>query len=84
MPEVDNYFLTYVPDDSEDVKTFMKNSISFHKQFWFNTSKQVQIEGSRYIEALKEVARKTTDYFSIYYTNLSTQEFSEIVSAAKL
>ena len=83
LPELNYYQLDYIPADSEDVKVFMMNSVPTQKYFYFNYNKQVQIEGSKYIESLKEVARKTTDHFNIYNTNFSAHEFCEIVSAAK-
>ena len=83
LPEINYYNLNYIPADSEDVKTFMINSVPTQKYFYFNITKQVQIEGSKYIESLKEVARKTTDSLYVYNTNFSAHEFCEIVSAAK-
>ena len=83
LPEINYYQLHYIPADSEDVKAFMINSVPTQKQFYFNYAKQVQIEGSKYFESLKEVARKTTDQFYVCYTNFSAHEFCEIVSAAK-
>ena len=43
----------------------------------------MQIEGSKYIEALKSVAAKVTDYLYINNTDLTGQEFWDLVSAAK-
>ena len=83
LPEIYYYQLDYIPADSEDVKAFMMNSVPTQKRFYFNQTKQVQIEGSKYFESLKEVARKTTYDFLVYYTNFSAHEFCEIVSAAK-
>ena len=83
LPEINNYQLDYIPADSEDVKAFMINSVPTQKCFYFNYNKQIQIEGSKYFESLKEVARKTTDGFFVHYTNFSAHEFCEIVSAAK-
>ena len=74
--------MLYVPEDSEEVRDFMRNS-SIQNQFYFNTTKQFQIEGGKYIEELKEVAKKTTDYLYVYYTNFYSREFCELVSAAK-
>ena len=74
--------MNYAPEDSEEVKDFMRNS-SVQNQFLLNTTKQFQIEGSKYIEELKEVAKRTTDYLNVYYTNFSSKEFCELVSAAK-
>ena len=83
LPEVKNYDLNYVPPSSEEVKEFMKNSVPNQSQFWFNRKIQVQIEGSKYFEELKAVARRTSTYFGIYNTNLTSHEFCEIVAAAK-
>ena len=60
----------------------MRNS-SIQNLFLFNSTKQFQIEGSKYIEELKEIAKRTTDYLQIFYTNFSSKEFCELVSAAK-
>ena len=60
------------------------NSISVQQTFYFNYTKQEQIKWSKYFEALKTAARKTTNDYLIYYTDFSAQEFWEIVSAAKL
>ena len=51
--------------------------------FNFNYANQVQVEGSKYYEALKAVAARTAEYFQIYYTNLSADEFWGILEAAK-
>ena len=55
----------------------------FRNTFKFNESASRQIEGINYIDALKSVARKTSDQFYIFYTKLSSKEFCEIVSAGK-
>ena len=51
--------------------------------FFFNNTKQVQVEGSKYYEALKAVAARTVEKFYIYYTNFSADEFWRIFKAAK-
>ena len=84
LPEINDFTLDYIPADSEDVKQFMKNSVSTQKIFYFNCNKQVQIEGSKYFEALKAIAKKITDSLYIKYTNFSSNEFCEILSSAKL
>ena len=84
LPEIKDFTLDYIPADSEDVKQFMKNSVSTQKTFYFNYNKQVQIEGSKYFEALKAIAKKITDLLIMKYTNFSSHEFCEILSAAKL
>ena len=84
LPEINLFVLNYIPADSEDVKQFMKNSVSTQKKFYFNCNKQVQIEGCKYFESLKAIAKKITDNLLIFYTNFSSNEFCEILSAAKL
>ena len=53
----------------------MKDSVPIHKYFYFNDAKQVQIEGSKYIDALKFVAAKVTNFLAINNTDLTGQEF---------
>ena len=83
LPEINWYYLHYTPDDSDVVRTFIQNSIPYQKDFWFNYFKNTQIDGSKYLEALKWAARRTSNQFYICYTNLSSEEFWEIVSAGK-
>ena len=84
LPEINNYRLNSVPTDSEEVRRFIINSIPVQQWFYFNYVKQEQIKWSKYFEALKTAARKTTTTYGIYNTDFSAQEFWEIVSAAKL
>ena len=84
LPEINFHQLDYVPIDSEEVRRFIINSIPVQQYFYFNWTKQEQIKWSKYFEALKTAARKTTDGYGIYNTDFSAQEFWEIVSAAKL
>ena len=44
LPEILYHYLDYVPDDSEDVRRFITNSVPVQKQFYFNLTKQVQIK----------------------------------------
>ena len=83
IPRFNTLYLNNVPSDWEQVGAFMKDSVLIHKCFCFNYTKQVQIEGSKYIEALKSVAAKVTDYLYINNTDLTGQEFWDLVSAAK-
>ena len=84
LPEINNYNLNYVPTDSEEVRRFIINSIPVQESFYFNNAKQEQIKWSKYFEALKTAARKTTNDYFISNTDFSALEFWEIVSAAKL
>ena len=84
LPEISYHWLDYVPTDSEEVRRFIINSIPVQQWFYFNYKKQEQIKWSKYFEALKTAARKTTNVYDIYNTDFSAHEFWEIVSAAKL
>ena len=83
MADIKHYYLNSVPDDSDEVRNFMRNSVQNPSQFWFNWSKQDNIEGGNYVEELKAIASKTLDHFSVKFTNLSAKDFCGIVSAAK-
>ena len=78
LPEINKIYLNKVPADSEDVRKFMRNSIQKHKHFYFNTNKQFQIEGSKYIDELRIVAKKTIEGLYIDYTNFAPQQFLDI------
>ena len=84
LPEINKYQLDYVPTDSEEVRRFIINSIPVQQYFYFNWTKQEQIKWSKYFEALKTAARKTTYQYDVDNTDFSALEFWEIVSAAKL
>ena len=62
----------------------MKNSVPIHNRFYFNTVKQIQVEGAKYIEALKSISWKVVELLQINNTYLTGQEFWDIVSSAKL
>ena len=83
LPELNYCYLNYVPEDSEDVREFMMNSITSLKQFLFNTAYLGQIEWAKYFEALKLAIEKTLTNVFIYCTNFSAHEFWDIVSKAK-
>ena len=82
LPIINYYWFDYIKEDSEDVRMFLKYSSS-QKQLWFNYRSSNQLEGSKFIDALKAAARKTTDTFSVQYTKFNSHEFSDLISAAK-
>ena len=82
LPKISQSKLNYVPSDSQETRDFMMNSPA-QNTFYFNEAKQVQVEGSKYYDALKAVAARTIGGFYIYYTNLSADEFWGILKAAK-
>ena len=52
-------------------------------QLWFNYSASSQLDGSKYVDALKAATKKTKTHYSERYTKLKSQDFWEIISAAK-
>ena len=82
LPKINNSKLNNAPADSQETRDFMTNSPA-QNHFYFNNAKQVQVEGSKYYEALKAVAARTVERFYIYYTNFSADEFWGILKAAK-
>ena len=63
LPPINHYRIDYAPSSSESVRRFMINSLPIQKQFYFNYNNEEQLEASKYIEALKVAAKKTTDSF---------------------
>ena len=64
LPEINQSHLYYVPADSQEVRDFMMNSPA-QNTFYFNSTKEVQVEGRKYYEALKAVAARTVGAFYI-------------------
>ena len=83
LPQIKSFTFNNVPEDSELVKSFIENNIPIQSQFEFNKEKQVEIKGSKYLNAFKSAADKTLDVFSINNTILSANELCEIISTAK-
>ena len=82
LPKISRCNLYYVPADSQEVRDFMMNSPA-QDIFGFKNATQVQIDGSKYYEALKAVAARTVWDFYIHNTNLSADELWGILKAAK-
>ena len=83
LPVLRKYKLDNIPEDSDEVKSFIKNSIQCHNSFYFNVVKKFQIDGRKYIESLKEVARNTILEFYVDSTNFATKDFWDLISSAK-
>ena len=83
LPAIDCFWLDHIPDDSDHVRAFMKNSISSQSRFFFNNQKQVQVEFSKYAISLIETAKKTSEQIGICYTDFKSNEFWDLVSASK-
>ena len=82
LPKLNYFNLNYVPEDSEDVRKFLKSS-PLQSDILFNNSKVVQLEASKYMDALKAAAKNAVNHFGVYNINLSCDQFWELVSVAK-
>ena len=82
LPKIYYCYLNNVPVDSQEIKDLMKNSIT-QNNLYFNTTKVSQIDCCKYFDALKAAAAKTSDQLHVYYTNLNSYEFCELIKASK-
>ena len=83
VPQLNIIELNSVPVDSEEVRSFLSNSISKINRLRFNYDNKVELSASKYLESLKVASTKTSDGFLVYNTNFSSDEFRELVCAAK-
>ena len=72
-----------VPVDSEEVRSFLSNSISTLNNLYFNSDWKIELSASKYLESLKVASTKTSDQFVVAKTTFSPDEFRELVCAAK-
>ena len=83
IPQLNEIRLNSVPADSEEVRLFLSKSISSLNIFYFNDDRKIELSASKYFESLKVVSTKTRDWFAVGKTNFSSDEFRELVCAAK-
>ena len=83
IPQLNQIVLNSVPVDSEEVRSFLSNSISKLNNLYFNYDKKVELSASKYLESLKVASTKTCNQFVVDKTNFSSDEFWELVCAAK-
>ena len=83
LPPLKYYELNYVPEDLIEVKDLMRNSITNLDCYYFNLISQSQIWWSKYLECLREVATKTTRTFCVCNSNITTNDFIEIICSSK-
>ena len=83
IPQLNKIELNSIPEDSEEVRSFLSKSISKIKHLFFNNDDKVKLSASKYLESLKVAATKTSDKFIVDYTNFSSNEFRELICAAK-
>ena len=83
MPQLNKIVLNSVPVDWEEVRSYLSKSISKINWLNFNTDKKVELSASKYLESLKVASTKTSDKFVVDKTNFSSDEFRELVCAAK-
>ena len=83
IPHFNVIKLNSVPAYWEEVRSFLSNSISTLNVFAFNHDRNMTVNASKYLESLKVVSTKVTYNFLVDKTNFSSDEFRELVCAAK-
>ena len=83
VPQLKSITLNSVPEDWEEVRSFLSNSISTLKNLWFNEDCKVELSASKYLESLMIASTKTSDGFVVDNTTFTSDEFWELVCAAK-
>ena len=83
IPELNQITLNSVPVDWEEVRSFLSKSISALNILYFNNDDKVELSACKYLESLKVASTKTSDRFLVDKTNFSSDEFRELVCAAK-
>ena len=83
ISELNKIILDSVPVDWEEVRSFLSKSISKINHLFFNHDDKIELSASKYIESLKVASTKTSDQFVVDKTNFSSDEFRELVCAAK-
>ena len=61
----------------------MKHSLVSLTYFYIYNENKVDLDNEKLVEALKQVAQNTTDFFSAAYIKFSTKEFCELISSVK-
>ena len=83
IPQLNDIILNSVPVDSEEVRSFLSKSISKINRLRFNYDDKVELSACKYLESLKVASTKTSDRFLVDKTTFSSDEFRELVCAAK-
>ena len=83
IPQLNRIWLSSVPEDWEEVRSFLSNSISTLNILCFNNDKKIELSASKYLESLKVASTKTSNQFAVDKTNFSSDEFRELICAAK-
>ena len=83
IPELNRIDLNSVPVDWEEVRLFLSKSISTLNHLWFNTDCKVEVSACKYLESLKVALARTSDTILVDNTDFSSDEFRELVCAAK-
>ena len=83
IPELNIISLNSVPVDWEEVRSFLSKSISKINRLRFNYDNKIELSASKYLESLKVASTKTSNAFVVDKTTFSSDEFRELVCAAK-
>ena len=83
IPQLNHITLYSVPEDWEEVRSFLSYSISSLNNLFFNYDNKVELSASKYLESLKVASTKSCIDFTVNRTTFSPDEFRELVRAAK-
>ena len=83
IPQLNEIKLNSVPEDWEEVRSFLSKSISNINILRFNYDDKAELSASKYLESLKVASTKTSNQFFVDKNNFSSDEFRELVCAAK-
>ena len=83
IPQLNQITLCSFPEDWEEVRSFLSNSIIKVNSLFFNHDRKIKLSASQYIESLKVASTKTNNRFVVDKTNFTSDEFRELVCAAK-
>ena len=83
IPQLNKIVFDSVPVDWEEVRSFLSYSISTLNYLYFNNDDKIELIASKYLESLKLASTKIRDGFAVNKTNFSSDEFWELVCAAK-
>ena len=83
LPEITEYRLNNIPEDSELVRVFLSRLNKNQKELSINWESNSVIEVSKYLSAIKSAASKVTEELAINYWKLTVQDLWEIISVSK-
>ena len=83
IPKLHNLTLNFVPEDWEELRNLMINSIQKCDKFDFNFNSDSHVYSSKYISSLWEVASKTKEIFWADNIIFSQKDFERLIYFSK-